>query len=261
MHYQRNALGDDWIPDTLNPDHDPKFWCLPKIHDAPSESHSGGYPMYLVTNGRELGIWHNWFWCLPKIHDAPSESHSGGYPMYLVTNGRELGIWHNWTVAEKMVKKYSGNAYRGHHTLEGCIKEWQLHCALGSHPHPVDPALIPSKSPVLIPPKSTVLPKSTALQPNSLYFPSTSSKAGTPSTYSDSLSSTGSSVTATTWADVPTDTKYWALWRGRIVYTSRSKAKDAFLLAESAGMEPSILCCADYDEAQAFANGCYWIHD
>lgn len=42
---------------------------------------------------------------------------------------------------EAMVAGYPANAQRGHHTLEGCIREWQLHCALGVHPHPVDPAL------------------------------------------------------------------------------------------------------------------------
>ncbi|KAJ7025443.1 hypothetical protein C8F04DRAFT_1269180 [Mycena alexandri] len=180
MHHSRGTTDDDWIPDTTNANHDPRFWCLPKIHDGPSEN----------------------------------ERHGGGYPMYLITNGRKLGIWHNWTVAQTMVKKYSGNTYRGHHTVQGCIKEWQLHCALGSHPHPVDPALA-SPEPRL---------------------PSTSLSAGI-SAYSDSVSSTCSSVTATTWADVPVDAEYLALWRGKIVYTSRAEAKAAFLLAEPLGKE------------------------
>ncbi|KAJ7026603.1 hypothetical protein C8F04DRAFT_1267978 [Mycena alexandri] len=70
-----------WIPDTKNPDHDPKFWCL------------------------------------PKIHDTPSDTKAGGYPLYLITDGREVGVWHNWTVAKKMVEGYPSNGYRGHHTL------------------------------------------------------------------------------------------------------------------------------------------------
>ncbi|KAJ7726637.1 hypothetical protein B0H16DRAFT_1735566 [Mycena metata] len=94
-----------WIPDTKNPDHDPRFWCL------------------------------------PKIHDTPSERKGGGYPLYLITDGREVGIWHNWTVAKKMVEGYPSNGYRGHHTLEGCVNEWQLHCARGAHAHLADPKL------------------------------------------------------------------------------------------------------------------------
>ncbi|KAJ7816713.1 hypothetical protein B0H14DRAFT_3475167 [Mycena olivaceomarginata] len=30
----------------------------------------------------------------------------------------------------------STRAQRGHHTMQGCIAEWQQHCALGVHPHP-----------------------------------------------------------------------------------------------------------------------------
>ncbi|KAJ7016853.1 hypothetical protein C8F04DRAFT_1201434 [Mycena alexandri] len=190
-HY-RGAVDDDWIPDTMNADHDPRFWCLPMVHDSPSEN----------------------------------RSHGSGYPMYLVTNGRKLGVWHNWTVAQTMVKKYSGNTYRGHHTIQGCIKEWQLHCASGAHPHPVDPAL--------------ALP-----EPR---FPSPSPSAGV-STYSDSVSSTGSSVTATTWADVPVEAEYLALWEGENCVhepVKRSRREEGNL---------PILCCDDYDEAQAFGEG------
>ncbi|KAJ7767525.1 hypothetical protein DFH07DRAFT_769620 [Mycena maculata] len=87
-----NITAAEVIPDTANPDHDPRFWCLPPVRDNPSE-------------------------------------------------GRVVGIWHNWTVVDAMVSGFPGGAQRGHHTRDGCVHEWQEHCALGLHPHPMDPRL------------------------------------------------------------------------------------------------------------------------
>jgi hypothetical protein len=55
-----NMTAEEMIPDTVNPEHDSQFWCLPPIRDAPSESHVGRFPMYLVSQGKSVGIWHNW---------------------------------------------------------------------------------------------------------------------------------------------------------------------------------------------------------
>jgi hypothetical protein len=40
------------------------------------------------------------------------------------------------TVVKSMVSGHPSGAQRGHHTMAGCIAEWQEHCALGVHPHP-----------------------------------------------------------------------------------------------------------------------------
>lgn len=50
------------IPDTLNPDHDPRFWCLPPLRDEETQDrrYAGGYPFYLVPQGRKVGVWRNW---------------------------------------------------------------------------------------------------------------------------------------------------------------------------------------------------------
>ncbi|KAJ7721223.1 hypothetical protein B0H14DRAFT_2642496 [Mycena olivaceomarginata] len=79
------------------------------------------------------------FWCLPPVRDESSEAGTGNSPMYLVTQGRSVGVWHNWTVVKAMVSRYPSGAQRGHHTMQGCIAEWQQHCALGVHPHPPEP--------------------------------------------------------------------------------------------------------------------------
>ncbi|KAJ7809286.1 hypothetical protein B0H14DRAFT_3481577 [Mycena olivaceomarginata] len=55
-----NMTAEEMIPDTVNPAHDPKFWCLPPVHDQPSERQKNRFPMYLVTQGRAVGVWHNW---------------------------------------------------------------------------------------------------------------------------------------------------------------------------------------------------------
>ncbi|KAJ7074819.1 hypothetical protein B0H15DRAFT_806620 [Mycena belliarum] len=97
----------EMVPDTQNPDHDPRFWCLPPIRED-----------------------------LTKPHRQ-----TGGAPLHLVTEGRQVGIWRSWTVVQEMVQGYSGAAHRGHASVPDCIEEWQRHCILGAHPHPVDPAL------------------------------------------------------------------------------------------------------------------------
>lgn len=56
-----NMTAEEMVPDTENPLHDPRFWCLPPIRDdltAPS-SHRGA-ALHLVTQGRKVGIWRNW---------------------------------------------------------------------------------------------------------------------------------------------------------------------------------------------------------
>ena len=55
-----NMNAGDMIPDTFNPQHDERFWCVPKMHDTQSDSDRGAFPLYLVTQGRQVGIWHNW---------------------------------------------------------------------------------------------------------------------------------------------------------------------------------------------------------
>jgi hypothetical protein len=51
-----NMTTAEMIPD---PAHNPQFWCLPPVRDRPSSV--GRYPMYLVSQGRQVGVWHNWY--------------------------------------------------------------------------------------------------------------------------------------------------------------------------------------------------------
>jgi hypothetical protein len=49
------------------------------------------------------------------------------------------------TVAQAMVTGFPNSAHKGHHSYKACVAEWQRHCLLGVHPHPVASRL-PSKS-------------------------------------------------------------------------------------------------------------------
>ncbi|KAF8148321.1 hypothetical protein K438DRAFT_1779651 [Mycena galopus ATCC 62051] len=55
-----NMTAEEMNPDTLNPAHNPKFWCLPPMRNQPSEHKKSQYPMYPVSQGRAVGVWHNW---------------------------------------------------------------------------------------------------------------------------------------------------------------------------------------------------------
>ncbi|KAJ7832281.1 hypothetical protein B0H13DRAFT_2371030 [Mycena leptocephala] len=205
-----NMTADEMIPDTTHSSHDPQFWCLPPVWDQPSEG---------ATQGK--------------------------FPMYLVTQGRKVGVWHNWTVVKPMVSGYPSGAYRGHKTMNSCVLEWQEHCALGVHPHPVDPGLLVGRA-------ATVPPAQAGLLHAARQRDDDSSVSGV------SVAST-SSITATTWEeDAAGPMRYFAIWGGRIVFTDRAEAKAAFLEAEAEGAKPRILSTADYDEAQAFSESVFW---
>lgn len=38
-----------------------------------------------------------------------------------------------------MVTGYPNGTHKGHHSYEGCVQEWQMHCWLGVHPHLPEP--------------------------------------------------------------------------------------------------------------------------
>ncbi|KAJ7794011.1 hypothetical protein B0H14DRAFT_2622306 [Mycena olivaceomarginata] len=94
------------------------------------------------------------FWCLPPVHDSPNDT-SGRFPMYLVAQGRQVGVWHNWRVVKAMVSGHSSGAQRGHWAMAGCVAEWQEHCLLSMHPHPADPACADKPCPLSLVPATT----------------------------------------------------------------------------------------------------------
>ncbi|KAJ7871162.1 hypothetical protein B0H14DRAFT_2570891 [Mycena olivaceomarginata] len=113
------------------------------------------------------------------------------------------------------------------------------------------------------PPKSRARPVDPELQ--ALCMPdftklSLETKGGDSMSHGTSASlSSASSVTVTTWDDVPEAVRYFALWDGGIVYTDRGLARKSFLEAEAEGKQPSILSTRNYDEAQAFSEAVYWV--
>ncbi|KAJ6490866.1 hypothetical protein C8R45DRAFT_928699 [Mycena sanguinolenta] len=238
-----NLTAKDMIPDTFNPAHDQRFWCV------------------------------------PRMHDKASDGDSGAFPLYLVTQGRRVGIWHNWTVVKAMVAGWPHSAYCGHHSVEGCIQEWQLHCLLGVHPHPVDPQHAHDAPGVDSPNEIAVSQMRMTpaglgrvvvgqLQADLQQFCrpvlAAESKADVASVTDWETLSTCSSVTTSDWAEVPAHGQYFALWKGKVVYSDRfdrRTANLAFLSAEAQGKRPRIVSTGLYDEAQAFSEGVHWIED
>ncbi|KAF8174534.1 hypothetical protein K438DRAFT_1771641 [Mycena galopus ATCC 62051] len=172
------------------------------------------------------------YWCLPPVRDTPARE-------------REVPIGCIWTVAKAMLQNYPGGAVRAHENMESCIAEWQEHCALGVHPHPADPATLAQMQ----------IPDVSALSLAEELRPAASS-----STVMSTVSSVSTTPAASLkkWTDVP-DTRYFALWGERIVYSDRGEARNAFLEAEEEGRKPRIMSSSEYDEAQAFAEGVYWV--
>ncbi|KAJ7165778.1 hypothetical protein C8R46DRAFT_1219565 [Mycena filopes] len=219
---------EEMIPDTLNPAHDPRFWCLPPVRDQASETRS--------RKGK-------------------------GYPMYLVAQGRRVGIWKNWTAAEAAVTGFPSAAYRGHATVDSCIEEWQVHCQLGLHPHPPCPTPTPS-----ITAANPDIANSAALALGRLTLgtasgPSKTRRAPSWTSSVTSALSTMSSVISSDWDDTPEIARYFALWRGQIVHTQRERARADFMAAEAKGVKPRVLSTSLYEEAQAFAEGVHWVDD
>jgi hypothetical protein len=57
-----NMTKEEMVPDTLDPTYDLQYWCLPPQQDEPSEKILwGNFPMYLVMQGRKVGVWHDWW--------------------------------------------------------------------------------------------------------------------------------------------------------------------------------------------------------
>ncbi|KAJ7136479.1 hypothetical protein C8R43DRAFT_955705 [Mycena crocata] len=211
-----NLPAEEMIPDTSNPAHDPRYWCLPPVREK--ESAGDG---------------------------------SGRFKMYLVTQGRSVGVWRSWTIVKALVDCYPSGAQRGHNSMRGCIEEWQMHCPFGVHPHPIDPNVLiarglGTRSPSLTLPSASTAPP---ISPVSSAAPLRMSSLSTESTVTES------------WAAVPENVRYFAIWQQGVVYGDRQEAKTAFLKAQARGGKHQVLSTSWYDEAQAFSEGIHWIAD
>ncbi|KAJ6530770.1 hypothetical protein B0H19DRAFT_1082481 [Mycena capillaripes] len=123
--------------------------------------------------------------------------------MYLVTQGRRVGVWYNWTIVKAVVDGYPSGAQRGHQTMKSCVAEWQQHCVLGVHPHPMDPALLTTGNGT---PRGMTPPAAISRSPS----PGLREELGQ------------AELVATTWVDVPEVTRFFAIWGGRIAYSDRN---------------------------------------
>ncbi|KAJ7433905.1 hypothetical protein B0H11DRAFT_2258995 [Mycena galericulata] len=228
-----NMTREEMIPDTANPDHDPRYWCLPPIRDTPNER--GG----------------------------------GTFAMYLVGQGKIVGVWHNWTVAKSMVDGFPQGAQSGHQTRAGCVREWQQHCVLGVHPHPVDPrragsaAGSASASLTQTPRRGTGRRVDPSLQEDliaCLYFRRRLTEVDSDDpALAGSTSSASSESSITITGEIPPSARYYAIWGGDVVFSSPSEARSAFQDEEAEGNKPRLLSTENYDKALAFAEAVYWI--
>ncbi|KAJ7066862.1 hypothetical protein B0H15DRAFT_807550 [Mycena belliarum] len=87
-------------------------------------------------------------YCLPpfrgglKHGGVTGKGSKKGYPLHLVFQGRVVGLFDSWAEAQLSLSGYPNNANQGFHSLDDAIDAWQGLCALGMHPHPVDPAIL-----------------------------------------------------------------------------------------------------------------------
>ncbi|KAJ7875002.1 hypothetical protein B0H14DRAFT_2569032 [Mycena olivaceomarginata] len=208
----------------------PRYWCLPPVRDKRSAEPRGGYPMYLVTQGRRVGVWHNWPWAA-DIQQGRSMATTCWKAVS--TNGRSIALGVHPHAAAPPQRKQRGST-----TVAATATR-------------VSPSVISG------PPCSRGRQVELGLQAQLQEFCITNldalSLGSAAETTSASTPSNVSSVTVTMWVAVPPVAQYFALWGGRIVYTDCGDAKAAFLKAQAAGTKPRILSTTDYDEAQAFS--------
>ncbi|KAJ7161946.1 hypothetical protein C8R43DRAFT_1123656 [Mycena crocata] len=209
-----NMLAEDVVPDTNTPDHDPRYWCLPPMMDDGDEVFPVG---------------------------------GGGFEFHLVTHGRQVGVWRSWTVAQTMISGFPHNDHKGHHTYAGCIVDWQRHCPLGEHPHPVDPhyaARIREGRPA-----------TGRLSASRSLVGGTSTASRRPRRSASTPGTAGGPLLARIALERESPERLYAIWNGRVVYSSQYAARLAFEDALEAGDEPELLSTDDFDSALAYAEG------
>ncbi|KAJ7932996.1 hypothetical protein B0H13DRAFT_1856651 [Mycena leptocephala] len=211
-----NMTADEMVPDVDTPGHDPRFWCLPPKRGDFDE---------VVPLG-------------------------GGFEFHLVTAGRQVGVWRDWTVAQTMVTGYPSNGHKGHHSYAGCVREWQQFCPLGVHPHPGDPARSSASA--------GMTNDDTTLHEKGKERQARQASASAARHARRSLSSPASTVPGPSRAIAApggSSPKYFAIWGGGVVYSSRYAAKMAFDDVVEEGEEAELLSTGDFDIALAYAEG------
>ncbi|KAF8197628.1 hypothetical protein K438DRAFT_1759769 [Mycena galopus ATCC 62051] len=154
------------------------------------------------------------------------------------------------TVAKAMVDGHPSGAQHGHQAMESCVTEWQQHCLLGVHPHPLAPVRIDA-APAQNIRRGPVDPELQA-QRQKYRMPDLMGLS------LRNLSGKLSEELLISSATEPEVAQYFALWGGRIVYADRPQAKEAFLAAQVEGLKLCLLSTSDYDEAQAYSEAVHW---
>ncbi|KAJ7118521.1 hypothetical protein C8R43DRAFT_1137268 [Mycena crocata] len=209
---------DEMVPDNRGAGRDPRYWCLPPIRDD--------------ANDEEV--------------QSPRKSN---WAYYLITRGRMVGVWRRWTVAKLMVNGFPDAEHKGHHSYESCIAEWQQHCPLGVHPHPVDPSnargtkgrgSAPAAKPGTAPLSSSGKKPATQARPRR--------SLSTPPSNAPLVDSRGE-------GRMRDEPRYFAIWGAEIVYSTRYAARLAFDEVVEEGNEPELLSTSDFDMAVAYTSG------
>ncbi|KAJ7758919.1 hypothetical protein B0H14DRAFT_2975215 [Mycena olivaceomarginata] len=234
---------EEVIPETDNPAHNSRFWCLPPVRDQPSEDRrGGGYPMYLVSQGRAVGVWHNWTVC--EVDGERSSVRCAGWPSH---DGR---VHCRVARALRSGSPPASRCSRRDAPTAGCDTGNGRTIEVERAPGGTGTSSSPTNRRRLY-----CMPQLASL--------SLEDVATTPSAADDLSSSVSSplSITSTEWVTVPDAARYFALWGGRIIYTDRAEAREVFVEAERQEEKPKILTTTDYNEAQAFSEAIYWLCD
>ncbi|KAJ7105661.1 hypothetical protein C8R44DRAFT_745812 [Mycena epipterygia] len=211
----------------------------------------------------------DWVGCRVHMHDggAKDAAQGGGFPLYLVTQGREdggEGPNHGLPGRRATGTPFSGSLRagmaaalhsRGSSAPSGSCTRSPRNYTVGDS----DPRERRGASGGTCPAGSFVDHADDHYR-QAHCMPRVPGR-GSETTRMSSSVSTSSSVTACSWVEVPAVARYYSIWQGGIIYTERVDAKAEFQSLEAEGGKPRLLSTESYDEAQAFAEGVHWLSD
>ncbi|KAJ7024806.1 hypothetical protein C8F04DRAFT_1192100 [Mycena alexandri] len=150
-----------------------------------------------------------------------------------------------------MIAGFANAAHRGHHRLSGCVAEWQAHCQLGVHPHPVEPSKATATSSSTT--RATPAPQSNTGGSSPETNISTSlSVPTTPHTRRRSSSMLSRRSSGRQYGAMRTSyrvKRYFAIFGAGVVYSTREAAKAAFddAIDDDGENPPELLSTDDLD--------------
>ncbi|KAJ7727805.1 hypothetical protein DFH07DRAFT_970020 [Mycena maculata] len=233
---------NDMVPDDVNPDHDRRYWCLPPMRNEKSKDRHGAYPLYLVTRGRQVGVWHNW---------TVVKAMTTGYPLAACAGPRSP---HPGSMrAAPSAGPRCGSA-------RPTFAEPSV--GLRSDSAPLPSASRPTKEKTVRAAGTTAAPTSDRTQTlrTDMGRPAKGKKFSSSMRSEERLLGSVSSTSSVTASDaVPRTARYYAIWGGGKVFTDHKEAMATLLREEERGVSAQMLSTRRRAEAEAYSQPAIWI--